>query len=212
MLNILSFLLALPLTAIILCITMPFVGVILWYRANYDPKSLALQVTDGEGQHEPPQNGQELEAGSPSSFFGMIKRVYRLETGFYKGIMPTLLTDITVVILTTPLYYGFLAIPHRRLLWGLGRLGSRVIFPNNHEPSFSLRLSALLLQLYLAPGVFFAKVLHVVVGRALNYPVRHALAGTRFSLPEYIAGVVVLVLTVALLTPLAVQLRKANHV
>lgn len=54
---------------------MPFVGVILRYRANYSPKS--LQLTDDDGMPKPPQADHEL--GSPNSFFGMIKRVYKLE-------------------------------------------------------------------------------------------------------------------------------------
>ncbi|KAJ7291764.1 hypothetical protein C8J57DRAFT_1273900 [Mycena rebaudengoi] len=109
MLDILLFLLTLVVAlssailpmGLILGVTMPFVGVILRYRANYSPKS--LQLTDDDGMPKPPQADHEL--GSPNSFFGMIKRVYKLEgwTGFYKGIMPSLLTSLMAMVVTMPL-------------------------------------------------------------------------------------------------------------
>jgi hypothetical protein len=56
-----------------LLIVVPLVGVIVRYRANYNPKGLQL---DSEGVVQPPHTGPIV------SFFGMFKRVYMLEVGY----------------------------------------------------------------------------------------------------------------------------------
>jgi hypothetical protein len=48
---------------------MPFVGVLVRYRANYVPKRVQLVGDDG------PVN----ETGSDIGYFGMMRRVYRIE-------------------------------------------------------------------------------------------------------------------------------------
>jgi hypothetical protein len=50
---------------------MPFIGVLVRYRANYVPKRVRLDTEDGTAN----------ETGSDSNlgYFGMMKRVYRIE-------------------------------------------------------------------------------------------------------------------------------------
>ncbi|EMD37377.1 hypothetical protein CERSUDRAFT_114050 [Gelatoporia subvermispora B] len=70
--------------AISLLIIVPLTGAVVRLRANYNPKGLQL---DPEGNVEP-HTGPIV-----TSFFGMLRRVKRLEgwAGLYKGLMPTLL-------------------------------------------------------------------------------------------------------------------------
>jgi len=84
----LSLLLSLGLT---LAIMVPLTGALVRFRANYNPKGLTL---DSEGGAQP-YTGPVV-----SSFFAMLRRVYKLEgwAGLYKGLMPTLLTTSVVVI------------------------------------------------------------------------------------------------------------------
>jgi hypothetical protein len=48
---------------------MPFVGVLVRYRANYVPKRVRLDAEDGVVN----------ETGSDITYFGMMKRVHRIE-------------------------------------------------------------------------------------------------------------------------------------
>ncbi|KAJ7845082.1 hypothetical protein B0H13DRAFT_2410685 [Mycena leptocephala] len=61
-------------------ITMPFLGVLVRYRANYAPKR-GVRLTDGEDW--------EITRSETESYFGMMRRVHRLEgwAGLYKGII-----------------------------------------------------------------------------------------------------------------------------
>jgi hypothetical protein len=55
-------------------ITMPFLGVLVRYRANYAPKR-GVRLTDGEDW--------EITRSETESYFGMMRRVHRLEVCFY---------------------------------------------------------------------------------------------------------------------------------
>ncbi|KAF9501541.1 mitochondrial carrier [Pleurotus eryngii] len=80
--------------AISLAVVVPLAGVLVRFRANYNPKSLQLDPEDGPQPHAGP---------IINSYFGMFKRVYQLErlSGLYKGFMPTFLstTAVTLVLL-----------------------------------------------------------------------------------------------------------------
>jgi len=72
-------------------IVVPLTGVLIRYRANYNPKGLQL---DAEGGAQP-YTGPVIR-----SYFTMLGRVYRIEgvQGFYKGTMPTTLSVIAMTI------------------------------------------------------------------------------------------------------------------
>jgi len=76
-----------------LAIVVPLTGALTRFRANYNPKGLQL---DAEGGAQP-YTGPVV-----SSFFGMLRRVHRIEgwSGLYKGLMPTLAstTILTFVV------------------------------------------------------------------------------------------------------------------
>ncbi|KAL0072434.1 hypothetical protein AAF712_000197 [Marasmius tenuissimus] len=83
-----------------LAFVVPFEGVLVRFRANYNPKGLQL---DAEGGAEP-HTGPVIQ-----SYFGMMKRVYDIEgwSGLYKGFMPTLLstafvTGLIIAFMDTP--------------------------------------------------------------------------------------------------------------
>ncbi|KAJ7901894.1 mitochondrial carrier domain-containing protein [Mycena olivaceomarginata] len=84
-----------PSLAISLAIVVPLSGVLVRFRASYNPRGLAL---DSEGSAVP-HTGPVV-----SSYFGMLRRVWQIEgfSGFYKGLMPTLVTAlaISLIILT----------------------------------------------------------------------------------------------------------------
>ncbi|RXW25622.1 hypothetical protein EST38_g265 [Candolleomyces aberdarensis] len=77
--------------AISLAIVIPFSGVLVRFRANFNPKGLRL---DEEGSTSPP-TGPVVK-----SYFAMFQRVYRIEgwPGLYKGLMPTALSTFTVTV------------------------------------------------------------------------------------------------------------------
>lgn len=83
---ILSFSLALTLTVIV-----PFTGVLVRFRANYNPKSLHLDTEGGVVPHTGPV---------VTSYIAMFGRVYRIEgwSGLYKGLMPTALSTLAVTV------------------------------------------------------------------------------------------------------------------
>ncbi|EGN99882.1 hypothetical protein SERLA73DRAFT_180152 [Serpula lacrymans var. lacrymans S7.3] len=74
-----------------LAILVPLSGALVRFRAHYNPKGLQL---DSEGGVQP-HTGPVI-----SSFFGMLKRVYRIEgwSGLYKGLMPTLLSTLFIMV------------------------------------------------------------------------------------------------------------------
>ncbi|KAF8910360.1 hypothetical protein CPB85DRAFT_1376105 [Mucidula mucida] len=84
------------LVAVSICITLavivPLTGVLVRFRANYNPKGLQL---DAEGGAEP-HTGPVVK-----SYFVMLKRVYQIEgwPGLYKGLMPTFLSTAVVTLM-----------------------------------------------------------------------------------------------------------------
>jgi hypothetical protein len=68
-----------PSLAISLAIVVPLAGVLVRFRASYNPRGLAL---DSEGSAVP-HTGPVV-----SSYFGMLRRVWQIEgfSGFYKGL------------------------------------------------------------------------------------------------------------------------------
>jgi len=75
----------------ILAVVIPFTGVLVRFRANYNPKGLQL---DAEGAPVP-HTGPVV-----NSYFAMFSRVYRLEgvPGLYKGLVPTAVTTVSLTI------------------------------------------------------------------------------------------------------------------
>ncbi|KAH8080260.1 mitochondrial carrier [Cristinia sonorae] len=84
MFDLLVLLILLASVAVSLLVTIPLTGALVRLRANYNPKGLQL---DDEGNVEP-HTGPVV-----TTFFGMLKRVKRIEgwAGLYKGLMPSLL-------------------------------------------------------------------------------------------------------------------------
>ncbi|KAF9268951.1 mitochondrial carrier [Marasmius fiardii PR-910] len=78
--------------AISLAIFVPLTGVLVRFRANYNPKGLQLDAEGGAQPHTGPMI---------QSYFGMMKRVYNVEgvNGLYKGFMPTFLSTAFVTAL-----------------------------------------------------------------------------------------------------------------
>ncbi|KAJ7061810.1 hypothetical protein C8F01DRAFT_1138417 [Mycena amicta] len=81
-------------TTVSFAIGMPFLGVLVRYRANYTPKRLQLPEDD----QTPPAD--ELV----KSYFGIMRRVYRVEgfAGLYKGIVPSILTTLLAPLVQMP--------------------------------------------------------------------------------------------------------------
>lgn len=75
-----------------LLIVVPFTGVLVRFRANYNPKALQLDAEGGAAPHTGPVI---------NSYFSMMSRVWRLEgvAGLYKGLMPTAISTFFVSIL-----------------------------------------------------------------------------------------------------------------
>jgi len=88
-LPIIIFAISLP---VALLIAVPLGGVVVRFRANYNPKGLQL---DGEGGVLP-HTGPQV-----TSLYGMFRRVLRYEgwAGLYKGFMPTLVVGVVVALL-----------------------------------------------------------------------------------------------------------------
>jgi len=77
-----------------LAIFVPLTGILVRFRANYNPKGLQLDSEGGAAPHTGPV---------VRSYFGMMFRVFRLEgwAGLYKGLMPTAISTffVSVIIL-----------------------------------------------------------------------------------------------------------------
>ncbi|GLB37464.1 putative mitochondrial carrier (TC 2.A.29) family protein [Lyophyllum shimeji] len=89
--RLLEVLLLIPTLALSLVIIVPLTGVLVRFRANYNPKALRLD----------PEGGAQAHTGPViHSYFGMMARVYKLEgwAGLYKGLMPTLLSTVIVTL------------------------------------------------------------------------------------------------------------------
>jgi hypothetical protein len=70
MLGVMEFLLLIPTLGLSLAILVPLTGILVRFRANYNPKGLQL---DPEGGVQP-HTGPVIR-----SYFGMMKRVYKIE-------------------------------------------------------------------------------------------------------------------------------------
>ncbi|TRM69913.1 hypothetical protein BD626DRAFT_475747 [Schizophyllum amplum] len=77
--------------AVSLAIVVPLSGVLIRYRANYNPKGLNLDSEGGASPHTGPVI---------NNYFTMLARVYRIEgwAGLYKGFMPTFLTTLMITV------------------------------------------------------------------------------------------------------------------
>ncbi|KAJ7054201.1 mitochondrial carrier [Mycena amicta] len=168
-------------SAITLAFTMPFIGALVRFRANYTPRRVQLAQ-------------EEDDSGSPvvdiGSYFGMLKRVHRIEgwAGLYKGIMPSIIESVISVALISPLFaiavfhpiyvnppqaVAFFAIVPLFLLIPMQVLKVRVITTpyklSAFQPNIALR--ALLspterahpLRLYLLPGVAASVVIPALI-------------------------------------------------
>jgi len=117
--DLLSLFLLLVSLAFSLAVIVPLTGALVRFRANYNPKGLQLDAEGGAQPHTGPV---------VSSFFGMLKRIYRIEgwAGLYKGLMPTLMatTVLTVFIVSafksTNLQHGSYSAPDAGPLGILG--------------------------------------------------------------------------------------------
>ncbi|KAA1473905.1 mitochondrial carrier [Dentipellis sp. KUC8613] len=87
-----------------LVMTVPLNGTLVRLRANYNPKGLQLDPEDGVQPHTGPV---------VTSFFAMMGRVRRLEgfAGLFKGLMPTLLWNVTLMMFSVLFLNASLASP-----------------------------------------------------------------------------------------------------
>ncbi|KAJ7853562.1 mitochondrial carrier [Mycena olivaceomarginata] len=139
----------LPIT-LALGITMPFSGVLIRYRANYTPKR-GLHLED-EGFHE--------TLAETDSYFGMMRRVHRLEgwAGLYKGIMPSIIATLIAMVALSP-FAIFLSMGHKVLP------GGRVVIPT---PS-GLVLWILSFALTVIPALLVIPM-QIITNRAITTP------------------------------------------
>jgi len=211
-------------------LAVPLSGVLIRFRANYNPKALQLDAEGGAQAHTGPVI---------NSYFGMMMRVYNIEgvPGLYKGLMPTFLSTMAIALIMLPILdsprpakynaptesifaafiYGVammvISLPTtiltcravttpQRLGYLDAKRALRVLFtPTERRKPWTL---------YLTPGLFLTEVSHIF------YVVFILGAGRRFLLPSpsdtetpvsivklsfYVA---LLVLSVLVLTPLEV--------
>ncbi|KAJ6536361.1 hypothetical protein B0H19DRAFT_1183285 [Mycena capillaripes] len=86
----------------LLCIiTSPFVGVLVRYRANYMPKGGTVRLSSEDEAGDTPPSDSEASL----SYFGMMKRVYRIEgwAGLYKGLIPSIITGLIALVVHVPI-------------------------------------------------------------------------------------------------------------
>ncbi|TFK75362.1 mitochondrial carrier [Pluteus cervinus] len=229
-----DFLLFIPSLAISLAIIVPLTGVLVRFRANYNPKGLQL---DAEGGAEP-HTGPVIH-----SYFGMMLRVYRIEgwPGLYKGLMPTLLSSavITVFILfflDAPPRHGAYKAPTAGIIGTLAySVGMMLIslptaiityrsITTPHKLAYfnivqSIRILLTPTErarpwiLYLTPGLLAAEVIHIAIVVLVLGPLHRFLLpslGTPnvsiedISFLKLSLYIVVVVLCAAFLTPLEV--------
>ncbi|KAJ4497077.1 hypothetical protein C8R41DRAFT_823200 [Lentinula lateritia] len=220
--------------AISFAIFVPLTGVLVRFRAQYNPRGLQLDV---EGTPQP-HTGPVIR-----SYFAMMKRVYRIEgwAGLYKGLMPTLLSTlfVTGVILTfmdTPSpSHGRYHAPNTSLLGTLFysiimmliSLPTSIITYRSITTPFKLSylnaaqsFRAILTPterrkpwiLYLTPGLLASEVLHIVIVVVGLGPLRRLLlpkpelgSYPDYSLTKLGIYIVVVLITTAVLSPLEVM-------
>ncbi|KAJ7229499.1 hypothetical protein C8J57DRAFT_1387230 [Mycena rebaudengoi] len=213
-------------------ISMPFIGVLVRYRANYVPKRVRLDTEDGTAN----------ETGSDSNlgYFGMMKRVYRIEgwAGLYKGMMPSIIHNLIATVTTVPVLLAFrFILPQPSVVYPMGLAISLIpvvllipmlIITNRaittphklafFEPKVALRVLLSQaerekpLHLYLAPGVALCAVLLAFVPIAVSILRRlfsfHTYPGHPHYYPLISASIPALILTTALLTIFQVLLAR----
>ncbi|KAL6302114.1 hypothetical protein BKA93DRAFT_818693 [Sparassis latifolia] len=140
--------------AIPLIIAVPLTGALVRLRANYNPK---------EHQLDPEGNVEAHPGPVVTSFFGMLRRVKRIEgwSGLYKGMMPTLLAS--AVLAAYGLFSMLVSLPATIKTY-------RSITTPHKLPYFRPVYSLLLTPterrkpwiLYLTPGLLLSQILHVV--------------------------------------------------
>ncbi|KAF8345877.1 hypothetical protein F5887DRAFT_963919 [Amanita rubescens] len=83
--------------ALSIAIAVPLTGVLVRYRANYNPKGLQLDAEGGAQPHTGP---------IIRSYFTMFSRVYRIEgmAGLYKGLMPSILSTLVIAAFVLALF------------------------------------------------------------------------------------------------------------
>ncbi|KAK7472829.1 hypothetical protein VKT23_000936 [Stygiomarasmius scandens] len=185
MLGFLDLILLLASLGVTLVFLVPLTGVLVRFRANYNPRGLQL---DAEGGAQP-HTGPIIQ-----SYFGMMHRVYTIEgiSGLYKGLMPTLLSTLVVtlmivVFLDTPTpshnkyrapETGILGTLFYSIVMMLVALPTAIITYRSITtplklPYFNALKSIRILLtpterrkpwvLYLTPGLLAAEVLHIAV-------------------------------------------------
>ncbi|KAJ6537378.1 hypothetical protein DFH09DRAFT_89219 [Mycena vulgaris] len=213
-------------------IIMPFVGVLVRYRANYTPKTGGVHL-DGE-------DGLAPSTPDSTSYFGMMKRVHRIEgwAGLYKGIMPSIITDLILLVVIAPISvlfnYGHIRLPiySNIVVWTIGFavslipvlllipmyiITNRAITTPHKLAAFDApaALRVLLspaeraqpLRLYLVPGVALVILLEALVGPAISLLRLATLQGLSLG-PTLGAGLPMIALATVLLTPLQVMLAR----
>ncbi|KAF7313946.1 hypothetical protein HMN09_00553000 [Mycena chlorophos] len=86
---------------VFLALVTPLVGALVRLRANYAPRRVQLPTDASateEGEPGPVARGR-------TSYFGMLKRVHRIEgwAGMYKGIMPSIIESVLSIVLVAPI-------------------------------------------------------------------------------------------------------------
>ncbi|KAJ6546723.1 hypothetical protein DFH09DRAFT_1320891 [Mycena vulgaris] len=217
----------------VFALTMPFVGVLVRYRANYTPKE-GVRLRDGDAQ-------ENLTV----SYFGMMKRVYRIEgwAGLYKGTMPSLITSliaayalvsITLILslrdtryfhwnahlpfyspISMSIISSALTLIPILLLIPLQIITSRAITTRHRLAAFAPRTALRVLLspaeraqplLYLTPGVAFTDLLAAPIGPALELMRRFAAP----DLPYQVVAAFPLVFLLAAVAVTSLQVMSAR--
>ncbi|KAF8194064.1 hypothetical protein K438DRAFT_1969354 [Mycena galopus ATCC 62051] len=137
--------------ALTLGITMPFTGVLVRYRANYRPK---------RGVHLADENEAYETRAETDSYFGMMRRVHRLEgwAGLYQGLMPSIITALIALVAVSP-FAIFLSMGTKVLP------GGRVVIPT---PS-GLVLWILSFAFAVIPAILIIPM-QIITNRAITTP------------------------------------------
>jgi hypothetical protein len=193
-------------TIVSLAIFVPLTGVLVRFRANYNPKGLQLDSEGGAAPHTGPV---------VTSYIQMFLRTYQLEggPGLYKGLMPTALSTVVVSIIillavdTDAPRHGKYRAPEAGVLGTLfyslamliislptSILTYRSITTPHKLPYFNVMkgLRVLLTPterrrpwiLYLTPGLMAAELCHIVIIVVFLGPMR------RILLPRSPKGVI----------------------
>ncbi|KAJ3575100.1 hypothetical protein NP233_g1326 [Leucocoprinus birnbaumii] len=144
-----------------LAIVVPLTGVLVRFRANYNPKGLQLDAEGGAAPHTGPV---------VTSYFSMMGRVYRIEgiQGLYKGLMPTAISTFVVtlgtlaysvgmMIISLPtaiLTYRSITTPHKLGYFDAAKALRTILTPTERKKPWIL---------YLTPGLLAAEMLHVAI-------------------------------------------------